>query len=85
MVLQLVQEQPEVIQAIFRKDKTALEELLGRKTTFDPWRLLYNWVRTSTSKRGRLKNHNRKFEWNFYRSLSSLFLSTRIGRTNELL
>ena len=45
MVLQLVQEQPEVIQAIFRKDKTALEELLGRKTTFDPWRLQDNWVR----------------------------------------
>ena len=47
MVLQLVQEQPEVVQAIFRKDKTALEELLGRKTTFDPWRLLYNGVRSS--------------------------------------
>jgi hypothetical protein len=30
MVLQLIQEQPEVIQAIFRKDKPALEELLGR-------------------------------------------------------
>ncbi len=34
MVLELIQEQPEVIQAIFRKDKAALEQLLGTAQTF---------------------------------------------------
>jgi hypothetical protein len=34
MVPQLIHEQPEVIQAIFRKDKAALEELLGKEAAF---------------------------------------------------